>query len=180
MLIRALDQTEDLMSATGPDDLALQTPCADYDVQTLLGHLLTVAGRIDLALSGADPLVLPQVTTADDVLGTWKERRAKLDATLADDAVLARTCKVPWGTVPGAAAAAGYVGELTMHAWDLAKALGRQEQLDDELAVYVLPLMQRALPEHPRGGPIPFGPVVPVADDASPYDRLAAWEGRQP
>ncbi|HEY3559288.1 MAG TPA: hypothetical protein VGL05_17575 [Kribbella sp.] len=41
-------------------------------------------------------------------------------------------------------------------------------------------MVQRFVPAEQRGGHVPFGPVVPVADDASPYDRLAAWQGRQP
>ncbi|GAA1511493.1 hypothetical protein [Nocardioides humi] len=36
------------------------------------------------------------------------------------------------------------------------------------------------MPAEPRGGEIPFGPVVPVADDAPAYDRLVAWTGRDP
>jgi uncharacterized protein (TIGR03086 family) len=180
MLIRALDQTQQLMDTVGSEDLDLPTPCPEYDVSTLRGHLLSVVGRIDLALSGGNVLDIPSITTATDVMGTWKERRARLDATLVDDDVLGRICKLPWGTLPSAAAVAAYTGELTTHSWDLAKATGRLDQLDDELATYVLPLVHQFLPAEPRGGHVPFGPVVPVADDASPYDRLAGWQGRQP
>jgi len=42
LFVRALDQTQQLVNTTGPDDLDLQTPCDEYDVRTLLGHLLTV------------------------------------------------------------------------------------------------------------------------------------------
>jgi len=180
MILRALEQNQQLIDSIQPGDLGLPTPCTEYDVRTLLGHLLAVLDRVDLALNGGNPLELPSITTTDDVTGTWKERRAKLEATLADDDVLTRSCTVPWGTVPGAVAVAGYTGELTVHSWDLAKAIGKIDQLDDELATYLLPLVQRAIPAEPRGGHMPFGPVVPVADDASPYDRLAAWQGRTP
>jgi uncharacterized protein (TIGR03086 family) len=180
MLIRALDQTQHLMDTVGSEHLDLPTPCPEYDVAILRGHLLSVVGRIDLALSGGNALDIPSITDAADVMGTWKERRTRLDATLADDAVLSQTCKLPWGTLPGAAAIAAYTGELTTHSWDLAKATGRLDHLDDELATYVLPLVQQSIPAEPRGGHVPFGPVVPVADGASPYDQLAAWQGRQP
>ena len=180
MFLRALDQTQALIDAVEPGDLGLPTPCAEYDVRTLLGHQLAVLDRIDTALNGGNPVELPMVTTTDDVTGVWKERRTKLEATLTAGTILGRTCTVPWGTVPGAVAIAGYTGELTVHSWDLAKATGRVDELDDDLATYLLPLVQRAIPAEPRGGHIPFGPVVPVADDASPYDRLVAWEGRRP
>ena len=180
MLIRALDQTQQLMDTVAPDELQLPTPCPEYDVRTLLGHLLSVVGRIDLALTGGNALDIPSITEGADLMGTWKERRARLDATLADDAVLDQICKLPWGTLPGAAAIAAYTGELTTHSWDLAKATDRVDQLDDSLATYVLPLVHQFIPADPRGGHVPFGPVVPVAEDASPYDQLAAWQGRQP
>ncbi|GAA3128474.1 uncharacterized protein (TIGR03086 family) [Kribbella aluminosa] len=181
LFVRALDQTQQLVTTTDPEHLALPTPCDDYDVRTLLGHLLSVVARINLALNGGDPLTIPVVATGvDDVPTTWKERRVALDATLTEDAVLGRTCRLPWGTLPGAAAIAGYTGELTTHSWDLAKATGRLSALDDAVATQVLPMVQRFIPAGQRGGHVPFGPVVQVPDDASPYDQLAAWQGRQP
>ncbi len=181
MFAAALDQTQRLIDTVGPADLDLPTPCPEYDVRTLLGHLLTVAARIDLALRGGNPLDIPMVTTGvDDVPAAWKERRTALDATLADDAVLGKICTLPWGTLPGAAAIGAYTGELATHSWDLAKATDRMDLLDNAIATHCLPLVRENLPADPRGGHVPFGPVVRVPDDASPYDQLAAWQGRQP
>ncbi|MGW6282818.1 TIGR03086 family metal-binding protein [Kribbella sp. NPDC055071] len=180
MFVLALDQTQALIDAIGTDELTLPTPCPEYDVRTLLAHLLSVAARINLALTGGDPLTIPKVTNSPDIAGTWKEHRTALDATLTDNSILGRVCRLPFATLPGAAALVAYTGELTTHSWDLAKATGRVDQLDDSLANYVLPLVGQFLPAEPRGGDIPFGPVVPVPADASPYDRLAGWQGRQP
>ncbi|MER7244757.1 TIGR03086 family metal-binding protein [Kribbella sp. NPDC000426] len=180
MFVRALDQAQQLMESVRPEELGLPTPCTEYDVRTLLGHLLTVVGRIDLALSGEDIFSIPTVTETEDVAGLWKERRTALEATLAADDVLERVCRVPWGTVSGAVALVSYARELATHSWDLAKATGRLDVLDDGIATYLLPMSKQYLPAEPRGGQIPFGPVVPVADDAPPYDQLVAWQGRQP
>jgi uncharacterized protein (TIGR03086 family) len=181
MLALALDQTQAMIDTIGADDLALPTPCPEYDVRTLLGHLMTVVARINLALTGENPLSIPTVTPGvTDFAGVWKERRAVVDETLSDPAVLTMTCTVPWGTIPGAAAIGAYTAELTTHSWDLATATGRTELLDDALATYCLPLAQQNLPAERRGGPIPFGPVVEVPADAPAYDRLVAWQGRQP
>ncbi|MET9274909.1 TIGR03086 family metal-binding protein [Kribbella sp. NPDC003557] len=180
LFVRALDQTQQLIDGTELETLDLPTPCTEYDVRTLLGHLLTVSARINLALRGGDPLTIPVVTTGvDDVPAAWKERRVALDSTLADDSVLGRTCKLPWGTFPGAAAIGAYTGELATHAWDLATATGRRDQLDEDLAAQVLPMVRQYVPAEQRGGHVPFGPVVPVAADAPPYDQLAGWQGRQ-
>ena len=88
--------------------------------------------------------------------------------------------RLPWGEVPGRGAALAYVQELTTHAWDLATALGRADVLDPALAELALVAAQRFLPAQPRGGPVPFGPLLPVAADAPVYDRLVAWLGRDP
>lgn len=181
LFVRALDQAQRLIDSTAPETLDLPTPCTEYDVRTLLGHLLTVGARINLALNGGDPLTIPMVTTGvDDIPAAWKERRVALDRTLADDSTLGRVCKLPWATLPGAAAIAAYTGELATHAWDLATATGRRDQLDEALATQVLPMVRQYVPAQQRGGHVPFGPVVQVAGDAAPYDQLAAWQGRQP
>src|SRR3954468_21869314 len=101
LFIRALDQTQNLIDSVELDQLALPTPCPEYDVRTLLGHLLSVVHRIDLALSGGDPLTIPSVTDSPDIPGTWKQHRIALDETLADDSILGRICKLPFGTFPG-------------------------------------------------------------------------------
>ena len=181
MLVLALDQTQAVIDTVGAEDLDLPTPCPEYDVRTLLGHRVTVVNRINLALSGGNPLTIPSVTTGiADFAGAWKEGRTKLDETLAGAAVLTQICKLPWGTLPGAAAIAAYTGELTTHSWDLAKATDRTAMLDDSLAEHCLPLVKQFIPAEPRGGHVPFGPVIEVAPDAPAYDQLVAWEGRRP
>jgi hypothetical protein len=40
--------------------------------------------------------------------------------------------------------------------------------------------MHRAVPAEPRGGQVPFGPVVEVHEDAPDIDKLVGWYGRRP
>ena len=122
---RAMAQTETIVAAVRPAQLALPTPCAEYDVRALLSHIVG-------------------------------------------------------GKVPGRIAVSGYVQEILAHGWDLARATGQPTELDPELASWVLAVARRILPPEPRGGEIPFGPVVPVPPDAGPYAQLAGWLGRQP
>ena len=65
-----------------------------------------------------------------------------------------------------------------MHSWDLAKALGREPNLDQERCVAALAAMapiERLLRESGQ-----FGPAMPVAHGASAQDRLMAFIGRDP
>ena len=96
---------------------------------------------------------------------------------LADDAVLERIFQHPAGPMPGTAAIGIYASEFAVHAWDLARALGRETDLDQEVAAAVVGPITAALPAEPRGGVIPFGPVVEVPGDAPAYVRLSAGSG---
>lgn len=67
-----------------------------------------------------------------------------------------------------------------MHGWDLATATGQTAELNPDLGGVALDSARRFVPAEPRGGHVPFGPVVPVPDDADVYTRLAGWLGRRP
>lgn len=179
-LSAALDQVEALLVDLRPDHATLPTPCDKYDVAHLVGHLQAVVRRIGVVLSGQPFWSSPREVESIDWLGEWREGRSATEAVLEDDAVLTREVSVPWGTVTGTAAIGSYVGELTVHAWDLARAIGQSERLDPALAEGVLPAYQAMIPAEPRGEDIPFGPIVHFAKDAGPYERLVAWTGRDP
>jgi hypothetical protein len=68
--------------------------------------------------------------------------------------------------------------ELGVHTWDLLRATGRPLPLDDEVAERGLAFMQQGMTEENRGDA--FAPAVSVPDDASAYDRLVAFAGRDP
>jgi uncharacterized protein (TIGR03086 family) len=180
---RAADQGLKLIRGTAPDQLDLPTPCTEFDVRALLGHMVSVLRRITHVASGGNALDVPRVTQGIDP-DAWGEvasrARDEFEAVWADDAVLDRMFTLPFGTLPGRAALLAFTQELTQHAWDLAKATGRIAELDPQLAEIVLELAQRFLPAEPRGGHIPFAPVVDVPADADPYTRLAGWLGRDP
>ena len=139
-----------------------------------------VVRRIGVVLSGQPFWSVPREMETTDWVADWAAGRAETDAVLADDACLTREVIVPWGTVPGASAAASYIGELSVHSWDLAMAIGKPELLNDALATAALPAYMEKVPAEPRGPEIPFGPVVEVGPNAGPYERLVAWTGRDP
>jgi uncharacterized protein (TIGR03086 family) len=181
LLAAALTQTASVIKAVRPDDRARSTPCADFDVDALLRHLIGVAERIGdvpagLPLRDGPAIVdrLPDdpaaafVELADRALGIW-----------ADDSALSREMTVPWGRLPGFAVAGAYVMEVTTHGWDLAQAIGYGSPLDEQLGEAALGVARMALPADAREE-APFDPPVAVPDDAPVYERLAAWMGRRP
>jgi uncharacterized protein (TIGR03086 family) len=176
----ALDWVTALTAAVRPEQLDQPTPCPEYDVRTLLGHLLCTVRRARAIAEGTSPFTIPTVVTdvADDAMATTYAGDAKraLDAW-ADDARLDAMVTVPWGQIPGRGAVGAYTNETLVHGWDLAVATGQDCEADPELAAAVLAMAQRVIPAEPRGGEVPFAPPVEPAPGAGPTERLANWSG---
>ena len=183
LLARATAQVTPLIESITPADLDRPTPCSDWSVRDLLSHLVAVEDRIVHIAGGGRPFEVPSMVDgiADDAwTQAWVSRLAPLSAALADDAVLERIFQHPAGPMRGTAAIGVYASEFAVHAWDLARALERETDLDQEVAAAVVGPITAALPAEPRGGVIPFGPVVEVPGDAPAYARLVGWVGRDP
>jgi uncharacterized protein (TIGR03086 family) len=87
---------------------------------------------------------------------------------------------MPFGEVPGEVALSVITADHLTHAWDLARATDQDLAIDDDVAEWALATWQVVVPAEgrPEGGG--FADVVPVADDASPLDRLLGYTGRNP
>ncbi|MFI0356197.1 TIGR03086 family metal-binding protein [Actinomadura sp. 9N407] len=179
----AVGQAEQQIAAVRPDELSRRTPCADYDVRALAGHMVSVLHKVAGVGAGRDVSDVPDVI--DDVDDTgWADAfgkaRGEVEQVWSDDAMLDRMVTLPWATLPGRVALDAYTHEFTVHSWDLAYATGRLGDLDPDLAVRALDAFPRFAPPEARGEESQFGPVVAVPDDADVYTRLAAYLGRDP
>ena len=130
---------------------------------------------------GGAPFSVPHVVTGIADTG-WAEAYAAASRTMwtvwDDDAKLTATVQAPWGTIPGSAALWGYLNETLVHGWDLATATGQEPEADPDLVTPVLAIAAQIIPAEPRGGQIPFAPVVQPAAGSGPTERLANWNGR--
>ena len=185
LYFRALDWVAGLAAAVPEDAMTDPTPCAGFDVRTLLAHLVTTARRPLAIARGTDPMAHPLVSTqlqAEGPAATYASEVAALRAEWGGpdgEALLARTARVPWGEVPGREALTGFLNETLVHGWDLAVATGQHPEADPDLAEAALTVARAQIPEEIRGGDFPFGPVVASAPDAGPTERLANWSGHR-
>ena len=182
-LLKAVDLAGDVLAAVRPEQYDSTTPCPDYSVRQLSNHLVSVLRRVAVIGAGGQFFSVPHF--AEDVAdGAWAEAWAagtkELRSVWTDPAVLGREIGLPWGPVPGAVAAVIYTNEFVLHTWDLAKATGQSPEWDETVLAGPLAAMHRAVPREPRGGQVPFGPVVDVPEDAPAIDRLVGWYGRTP
>jgi uncharacterized protein (TIGR03086 family) len=180
---RALEQTEAIIEQVKPGQLGEPTPCTEYDVRTLLSHLVGAVNRAAVFGEGGDGLAVPARTDGvpdDGWPDAFRRASARTRAAWADDGKLDALVTVPWGQVPGRGAVTGYVQEVLTHGWDLAKATGQPVEGDPELAEFALAFARRVLPPDRRGDDVPFAPPVAAPPGSGPYTQLAAWLGRTP
>jgi uncharacterized protein (TIGR03086 family) len=174
--------TGDLIQQTRTADLSRPTPCTEYDVNTLIGHLVAVVIRVAAVARGEDPFSVPQVA----ILGeneTWHEAWLAAAAQVAEDwadaEVLDRDLTLPFGVLPGRSALTVYCGELAVHAWDLATATNRTAHFDEDHLHDALIATKAGLPAEGRGTEMPFDEAVVPDEGAPTLDKLAGWLGRK-
>ncbi|WST81612.1 TIGR03086 family metal-binding protein [Streptomyces sp. NBC_01136] len=184
---RAAEQIAALVRTVRPEQLAGPTPCAEFDVRTLLSHIAGGTRRIAVVGAGGDGMAVQPYLDGvpdDGWSAAYEEVRTEVRKAWADEARLDALVTVPWGEVPGRIALSGYVMEAVTHTWDLSEALGRPFALDPEPAEFALAIARRVLPEEQREDPedgeeLPFGSVLPAPEGADVYGRLAAYLGRR-
>lgn len=171
------------VDAVRPDQFSLPTPCTEYTVVDLLGHLLGVFGRIAAIGRSEDAI---QVNTespfaaVDDWSAAFEDAAHAIQAAWTDPATLDRTVVMPWATLPAPAMLAMYTNELTVHTWDLAHATGQTPSWYEPALGIAYTAMQVGLPADGRIAEIPFADIVTVREGAPLIDRLVAWNGRRP
>lgn len=173
--------------AAGVPDARLTdpTPCPEYAVGDLLGHLagLSVAfrdaARKDLgATTDTDP-----GSAAPSLPDAWREELPRVLGELADawkdPAAWTGMTRAGGVDLPGDVAGAVVADELVVHGWDLARATGQEYAPDQAALRSSHAFLLAAAEENDRGGGI-FGPVVPVPDEAPLLDRAVGLSGRDP
>jgi uncharacterized protein (TIGR03086 family) len=172
-----------LVRAAADAPLDTPTPCEDWTLRALIGHLrywtpvLAATGRHEVPVLGADQSGLDLLT------GDWA---GALDAD-RDALVAAWSAPSAWeGTVsmggpdplPAATIGGMVLGELVVHGADLARALDRAVSWPPEVLEAALVAVTGMAAQGREMGV--FGPEVPVAPDAPTLDRVLAVTGRAP
>ena len=165
-----------LLRAVREDQQHLPSPCEEIDVRTLSSHLIGTVGRVIALAQTGDAETAAAIAPEHDA-DTFERLAAQAQQIWADDALLAKPVKAPWGEAEGRIALWCYANEALVHGWDLARALGRPSSgLDPDVAERALAFMSQGLTPENRGEA--FAPEQPEPEGAGPYERLAAYAGR--
>ncbi len=183
LLERALDQLRPLIAGVRDDQLGAPTPCASWDVRTLVEHLVADLDRFTTAATGGQPDWSTPAPAVADPVAAWDTGAAGLLATWHRAGDLTGTIQHPaMGEIPARFPVDQQMTEFAVHAWDLVTATGQPADLDPEVAEAALAWARRVMGPQFRGTEAEgkaFGPEVPISDDAPVYDRLAAFYGRR-
>ncbi|MEU1618285.1 TIGR03086 family metal-binding protein [Streptomyces sp. NPDC005722] len=174
-----------LLEQIADKQLDAPTPCPDYTVAHLVGHVAGLcaafrdAARKDFGpATDTDPgssvpglpdawrQLLPVLLT--ELSGAWDAPGAWEGETRAGGI-----------TLPAQAAGRFALNELLVHGWDLARSTGL-EYRPDEASVQVVLALLTSFGAASGDGSGPFGRPVPVPDSAPPLDRLLGLTGRDP
>jgi uncharacterized protein (TIGR03086 family) len=182
LLVVANDQFAQRLRLVGPDDWRRPTPCSEWDVRAVVDHVVGANVRYQLLLHGA-PTEQVEATRAvdhlgDDALASFVATADGVVACFSENGALERIAHHVTGDRTGHELLSMRILDVAIHGWDLARAIGADETLDDDVVAFLLAYtadldlgpQQRA-----------FAPArADVARNASPQDQLLHRLGRHP
>ncbi|MFH9232990.1 TIGR03086 family metal-binding protein [Streptomyces globisporus] len=160
------------------------TPCPDYAVRELLGHLTGLAtafrdaARKDLGPSTATSPDASLPVLDDDWREVLPRRLEEVAAAWRSPDAWTGMTRAGGIELPGEVAGAVALNELVIHGWDLARSTGQPYVAGEAELRSCEALLAPDEGDPDRGGI--FAPPVPVPDDAPLLERVIALSGRRP
>jgi uncharacterized protein (TIGR03086 family) len=178
----ALDATRAVVAGITADQWSRPTHCDDWDVRTLLNHV--VAGNWWAARLAAGETIESVGTEYDgdvvgpDALDAYDRSAQAAAAVFEAPGALDAPCAVSYGPVPGSVYAGHRFIDVLIHGWDLATATGEPSPITPELAAACWEVVEPQLDILHASGM--FGADQAVPDDADVATRLLLTLGRHP
>ena len=163
-----------------PDRGSAPTPCSEWDVRALVNHIVNemlwappllagqtiaeVGDRFDGDVLGADPVT------------AWREAADEASRAVRAPGALDRTVHLSFGETEAAEYVWQLTTDLTVHAWDLARGAGLDDELPEPLCEAVLATLEPQAEMLAQSGV--FGTPVDVAAGADAETRVLGMVGR--
>lgn len=181
---RAVEQSVALADNVGNGDLVRPTPCSQWSLGDLLGHM-AAQHRGFAASARGDGLDRTQWEVAAGDAADYRHAAAQaLEAFAAIDDPGHPFLLPEFSTeqsLPASLAVSMHFVDYLVHAWDVARSMGLSFEPEQELVDAAWPIAQMVPDDESRLKPdSQFGPVFATADDASTWDRLLGALGRSP
>ncbi|CAM5245709.1 TIGR03086 family protein OS=Streptomyces alboniger OX=132473 GN=CP975_30320 PE=4 SV=1 [Streptomyces alboniger] len=178
----ALDLFAARVHAIRPDQWDAPTPCTDWTVRDLVDHLTTEQLWVPSLVRDGATVESVGDSFDGDVLGpdpvtSWDTASAASRAAFREPGALDRTVHLS----SGESSATHYCGQMTMdltvHAWDLSRAIGADEKLPPALVDFSLREVEPYAAELAKTGL--FDHAVEPPPDADEQTKLLNLLGRE-
>jgi uncharacterized protein (TIGR03086 family) len=181
LLAGAISYTLGVCASVRTDDMALPTPCADWDLAMLLAHLNTSIADLETAIrAGTLDLERPPDHAVGDPVETLRDGAARLLCAAYGYDDPGRFVEVSGLPVPAGLVACTGAVEIAVHGWDVAAARGGACRLIPPIPAVLATRMLGLCPLVVAGREGLFAGPVEVPAEASPGDRLVGFLGRDP
>lgn len=182
-LDRAHEEVRRRIESVSAEQWDLPTPCDDWTVRDLVVHMAVGATMSRHFLAGEEwdrEAVVQEVFSATDLEAEWEWRTAEERAGFAAPGALDRTVTHPvMGEIPCLQFLGMRVGDASLHAWDLSRAIGADESLHPELVAEVWSFMSPMAGFIGKSGFFGSGPSGEVGESAPLQTRLLDLSGRR-
>lgn len=180
-LAAAVDAFRSRLAQVGAADLNKPTPCSEWDIAALIDHVNRGNRMAELLLHGADKRTSVGDAAAPpadvDDLTTYDVTAAAQDAAFKEAGAMERTVDHPATPMPGSLLLMFRTADLTLHALDLAVALGADSTLNDELVESIWVRVEPLTPILAASGM--FGsPPAEIPADLPTREKLLLATGR--
>lgn len=182
-LVRAGEALCNLVGRLDDADWELPTPCADWRVRNLIGHLAATSAMTAALLEGAQrqqaiSLLGTDHLGTDPLAGLTRQLAEQAQAfdALGNDQV---NCHHPAGAMSSVQLLDLRIADLVIHTWDLAVAVGADPTLDPTLVDEAWRGLSPMAPFIGRLGVFGDGPTGVVDGEAPLQARLLDLTGRR-
>lgn len=159
-----------------PDQWTSATPCSDWDVQALVTHAITTNCRIVALVNQS---VSTEVDNTDDLMTKWSLARHAVDSALEDSTQATTKVSGMFGEQTFESLVSRLLcGDLLFHTWDLARATGQDESLDNDAVAKALEFLTSIDDAIRRPGG--FAPKITPSPNTDLQTQLLCFGGRQP
>jgi uncharacterized protein (TIGR03086 family) len=177
---RAVDEFDARMQQVKEDQWTDPTPCTDWNVHDLVNHIVNEARWVKPLLDGK---TIAEVGNSldGDLLGVapyeaWINAREEELEAVRGLGSLDQKVHVSWGEIPASEYLTQVLMDHAIHAWDLARAIGADEHLEEDLVDFCLEAA-RPMEQMLRGSGV-YGDHVEAPADADNQTKLLALVGR--
>jgi uncharacterized protein (TIGR03086 family) len=166
------------LEAVRDDQWDSPTPCVAFTVRQLVSHAIDVQRMVPKGLGATGAIDTPN---GNDLKATWKAVHAAALETCSAEGALEREIDSPLGGKMHAGQFFGgpACGDILIHTWDLARAIGADEKLPEDACQATLAFLQAAPPEFLRQ-PGRFEAAIEPPEGADIQTQMLCFTGRQP